>query len=57
MLAGIEAAQKAGLTPLKVNAVLMRGINDDEAIPLLETDIRLSLKATAMMNAAIIVFE
>lgn len=35
VLAGIEAAQKAGLTPLKVNAVLMRGINDDEAIPLL----------------------
>ena len=35
VIAGIEAAQRAGLTPLKVNAVLMRGINDDEAIPLL----------------------
>jgi cyclic pyranopterin phosphate synthase len=28
---GIEAAQKAGLTPIKINSVLMRGINDDEA--------------------------
>ena len=35
VLAGIEAAQRAGLTPLKVNAVLMRGVNDDEAVPLL----------------------
>ena len=35
VIAGIEAAQRAGLTPLKVNAVLMRGVNDDEAIPLL----------------------
>ena len=34
-IAGIEAAQRAGLTPLKVNSVLMRGVNDDEAIPLL----------------------
>jgi cyclic pyranopterin phosphate synthase len=36
VLAGIEAAQEAGLLPVKVNAVLMRGVNDDEAIPLLE---------------------
>ena len=36
VLAGIEAAQRAGLTPLKVNTVLMRGINDDEAVPLLK---------------------
>jgi cyclic pyranopterin phosphate synthase len=35
VIAGIEAAQAAGLTPVKVNAVLMRGINDDEALPLL----------------------
>ncbi len=35
VLAGIEAAQLAGLTPVKVNAVLMRGLNEDEAIPLL----------------------
>ena len=34
VIAGIEAAQAAGLTPVKVNAVLMRGINDDEALPL-----------------------
>lgn len=35
VLAGIEAAQAANLRPVKVNTVLMRGINDDEAIPLL----------------------
>jgi GTP 3',8-cyclase len=35
VLAGLEAAAAAGLTPVKVNAVLMRGINDDEAVPLL----------------------
>jgi cyclic pyranopterin phosphate synthase len=35
VIAGIEAAQAAGLTPLKVNAVLLKGVNDDEAIPLL----------------------
>ena len=34
VLAGIRAAQRAGLSPLKVNSVLMRGINDDEAIPM-----------------------
>jgi len=36
VLAGISAAQAAGLHPVKVNAVLMRGINEHEAIPLLE---------------------
>jgi cyclic pyranopterin phosphate synthase len=35
VLAGIAAAQAAGLTPLKVNAVLMAGVNDDEAVPML----------------------
>ena len=35
VIAGIEAAQAAGLLPVKVNSVLMRGINDDEAVPLL----------------------
>jgi len=35
VLAGIEAAKNAGLLPVKVNAVLMRGVNDDEAVPLL----------------------
>jgi GTP 3',8-cyclase len=34
-LAGIAAAASAGLSPLKLNSVLMRGINDDEAVPLL----------------------
>lgn len=35
VLKGIVAARNAGLSPIKVNTVLMRGINDDEAIPLL----------------------
>src|ERR1700722_18214245 len=35
VLAGLAAAADAGLTPVKVNAVLMRGVNDHEAIPLL----------------------
>jgi cyclic pyranopterin phosphate synthase len=35
VIAGIDASQQAGLLPVKVNAVLMRGFNDDEAVPLL----------------------
>ena len=35
VLAGLDAAARAGLRPVKVNAVLMRGINDDEAPQLL----------------------
>jgi cyclic pyranopterin phosphate synthase len=35
VLAGLVMAAEVGLTPVKVNAVLMRGINDDEAVPLL----------------------
>jgi cyclic pyranopterin phosphate synthase len=34
VLAGLEAARRAGLAPIKVNAVLMRGLNDDEVVPL-----------------------
>ena len=29
-MAGIEAARAAGLAPLKVNTVVIRGVNDDE---------------------------
>jgi GTP 3',8-cyclase len=35
VLAGLDAAQAAGLAPVKVNAVLLRGVNDDEAPDLL----------------------
>ncbi|HEY3481497.1 MAG TPA: GTP 3',8-cyclase MoaA [Streptomyces sp.] len=35
VLAGLEAASTAGLAPVKVNTVLMRGVNDDEAPDLL----------------------
>jgi len=34
VLAGIDAALDAGLDPVKVNAVVMRGINDDEVVDL-----------------------
>ncbi len=32
VLDGIDAALDAGLTPVKVNVVLMRGVNDDEVV-------------------------
>lgn len=40
VLAGIEEALKAGLVPLKINMVVMRGINDDE----IESFARLTLE-------------
>ncbi len=36
VLAGLAAAHAAGLRPVKVNSVLMRGLNDDEAPALLQ---------------------
>ncbi len=35
VLAGLAAAHRAGLAPIKVNSVLVRGVNDDEACHLL----------------------
>lgn len=35
VFAGLAAADAAGLRPVKVNAVVMRGVNEDEAVPLL----------------------
>ncbi len=35
VLAGLEAAKAAGLGPIKLNAVLLRGTNDDQAAELL----------------------
>jgi cyclic pyranopterin phosphate synthase len=35
VLSGLRAAAAAGLTPVKINTVLMRGVNDDEAPALL----------------------
>jgi GTP 3',8-cyclase len=35
VLDGLDAAAVTGLTPVKVNAVLMRGVNEHEAVPLL----------------------
>jgi cyclic pyranopterin phosphate synthase len=34
VLAGLEAAERVGFHPIKVNAVLMRDFNADEAVPL-----------------------
>ena len=36
VIEGIAAARSVGLTPIKINTVLMRDINGDEAIPLLK---------------------
>lgn len=36
VLAGIDAAVRAGLSPVKINAVLLRGVNDHQAADLLE---------------------
>lgn len=40
VLAGVDAALAAGLTPVKINSVLLRGVNDHEAYPLLEWAMR-----------------
>jgi cyclic pyranopterin phosphate synthase len=34
VLEGLAAARRVGFSPIKVNAVLMRGFNEDEAVPL-----------------------
>ncbi|MCS6848825.1 MAG: GTP 3',8-cyclase MoaA [Anaerolineae bacterium] len=34
VLAGIEAAERVGLTPIKLNAVVIRGFNEDDVVPL-----------------------
>ena len=36
VLEGIRAAQESGLRPLKLNAVAMRGVNDDEIVELVQ---------------------
>jgi cyclic pyranopterin phosphate synthase len=36
VLEGIEAARRAGLAPIKVNAVVQRGVNDHTALDLVE---------------------
>ncbi|HTO86742.1 MAG TPA: GTP 3',8-cyclase MoaA [Thermoanaerobaculia bacterium] len=35
VLAGIEAAARAGFSPLKIDTVVIRGVNDDELLPLI----------------------
>jgi len=36
VLEGIFAAKKAGLAPIKLNAVIERGVNEDDILPLVE---------------------
>ena len=36
VLAGVAAAKSAGMSPIKVNAVVIRGINDDEILDLVD---------------------
>jgi len=40
VLKGIQAAKQVGFDSIKLNSVLMRGVNDDEALPLLEFAIK-----------------
>jgi cyclic pyranopterin phosphate synthase len=44
VLNGIHAAQDAGFTPIRINAVLMRDINDHEAASLIDWSIREQLE-------------
>ncbi len=34
VLTSIDAVERVGLTPLKINAVIMRGVNEDDIVPL-----------------------
>lgn len=36
VLEGIEAAVRAGLSPVKVNCVVQKGVNEDQVVPLVE---------------------
>ena len=40
VLAGLRAAEDAGLHPIKINTVLLRGVNEGQAVPLLKWSIR-----------------
>lgn len=39
-MAGLNAAEEAGLTPIKINSVVIRGMNDDQVPDLVELGIR-----------------
>lgn len=44
VLRGIQAAQDAGLTPIRLNTVLLRGINDGEAGEMIDFSVREGLE-------------
>ena len=50
VLRGIHAAQDAGLAPIRLNAVLLRGINGMEAMRLIDFSIRERLELRFMGN-------
>ena len=45
VIAGLEAARRVGFAPIKVNVVLMRGFNQDEAVDLARFGARSRLRA------------
>ena len=49
VMEGIDAAEKAGLSPLKLNAVLMKGVNSDGAGELISLAKELTLTARASL--------
>jgi len=51
VLEGLQAAKKAGLTPIKLNTVLMKGINDDEVADLIDfaSDIGATIRFIELM--------
>jgi len=51
VLAGIQAAKDAGLTPIKLNTVLMKGINDNEVSDLIDfaSDIGATIRFIELM--------
>lgn len=44
VLAGIEEAQRVGFRSIKLNAVILKGLNDDEVLPLVEFAIERGLE-------------
>jgi cyclic pyranopterin phosphate synthase len=44
VLKGIDAAGRAGLKPIKINTVLMRGVNDDEVVDLVSWALQAGLQ-------------
>lgn len=61
VLMGIEAARAAGLSPIKINTVIIRGFNDQEIIPLsqwaLQNDLHLRFIEFMPLNDSSLLFD